>query len=132
VNLLALLHARDILLEEISDLVEIQSIFIEAKLLRGRNIMQKERKKMLNSKVYTKKCVICGKEYKSISVRALTCGKECRNEYHRRKYRKKRSIKTCRNSTLDDVLGKAREAGVSYGKYVAMMEGTPKIWQGEE
>ena len=87
---------------------------------------------MLNSKVYTKKCVICGKEYKSISVRALTCGKECRNEYHRRKYRKKRSIKTCRNSTLDDVLGKAREAGVSYGKYVAMMEGTPKIWQGEE
>lgn len=44
----------------------------------------------------------------------------------------KRSIKTCRNSTLDDVLGKAREAGVSYGKYVAMMDGTPKIWQGEE
>lgn len=35
---------------------------------------------MLNSKVYTKKCVICGKEYKSISVRALTCGKQCRNE----------------------------------------------------
>ena len=45
---------------------------------------------------------------------------------------KKRSIKTCRNSTLDDVLGKAREAGLSYGKYVAMMDGTPKIWQGEE
>jgi hypothetical protein len=44
VNLLALLCARDILLEEVSALVEIQSIFIEAKLLRGRNIMQKERK----------------------------------------------------------------------------------------
>ncbi len=43
VNLLALLHARDIPLEEVSALVEIQSIFIEAKLLRGRNIMQKER-----------------------------------------------------------------------------------------
>jgi hypothetical protein len=43
VNLLELLHARDILLEEVSALVEIQSIFIEAKLLRGRNIMQKER-----------------------------------------------------------------------------------------
>ena len=68
---------------------------------------------MLNSKVYTKKCVICGKEYKSISVRALTCGKQCRNEYRRRKDREKRSVKTCRNSTLDDVLGKAREAGVS-------------------
>lgn len=87
---------------------------------------------MLNSKVYTKKCVICGKEYKSISVRALTCGKDCRNEYRRRKDREKRSAKTCRNSTLDDVLRKAREAGMSYGKYVAMMDGTPKIWQREE
>ena len=86
---------------------------------------------MLNSKVYTKKCVICGKEYKSISVRALTCGKDCRNEYRRRKDREKRSVKTCRNSTLDNVLGKAREAGMSYGKYVAMMDGTPKIWQRE-
>ena len=87
---------------------------------------------MLNSKVYTKKCVICGKEYKSISVRALTCGKDCRNEYRRRKDREKRSAKTCRNSTLDDVFRKAREAGMSYGKYVAMMDGTQKIWQGEE
>ena len=42
-NLSALLHARDILLEEVSVLVDVQSIFIEAKLLRGRNIMQKER-----------------------------------------------------------------------------------------
>lgn len=75
---------------------------------------------MLNSKVYTKKCVICGKEYKSISVRALTCGKQCRNEYHRRKYREKRSIKTCNNNSISEVLEKAREAGMSYGKYVAM------------
>lgn len=44
----------------------------------------------------------------------------------------RRSAKTCRNSTLDDVLRKAREAGMSYGKYVAMMDGTQKIWQGEE
>lgn len=42
-NLLALLCAKDILLQEVSALVEIQSIFIEVKLLRGRNIMQKER-----------------------------------------------------------------------------------------
>lgn len=48
---------------------------------------------MLNSKVYTKKCVICGKEYKSISVRALTCGKDCRNEYRRRKDREKKKRK---------------------------------------
>ena len=76
---------------------------------------------MLNNKVYTKKCIICGKLFETICGRALTCGKDCRNEYRRRKDREKRSIKTCRNSTLDDVLGKAREAGVSYGKYVAMM-----------
>ena len=81
---------------------------------------------MLNSKIYTKKCIICGKIYESISARALTCGKQCRNEYHRRKDREKRSVKTCRNSTLDDVLKKAREAGMSYGKYVAMAERTTK------
>jgi len=39
VNLSALLHARDILLEEVSVLVDVQSIFTEVKLLRGRNIM---------------------------------------------------------------------------------------------
>ena len=33
---------------------------------------------------------------------------------------------------ISEVLEKAREAGMSYGKYVAMMDGTPKIWQGEE
>lgn len=77
---------------------------------------------MLNSNIYTKKCIICGKIYESISARALTCGKQCRNEYHRRKDREKRSVKTCRNSTLDDVLKKAREAGMSYGKYVATVE----------
>jgi hypothetical protein len=100
--------------------VEIQSIFTEVKLLRGRNIIQKERARILNSKVYTKKCVICGKEYKSISVRALTCGKQCRDEYHRRKYREDRSVKTCNNNSISEVLEKAREAGMSYGKYVAM------------
>ena len=109
---------------------------------------------MLNDKVYTKKCIICGKSFETICGRALTCGKDCRNAYNRekrreqrekthnngnlndvyrrRKDREKRSVKTCRNSTLDDVLGKAREAGMSYGKYVAMMDGTPKIWQGEK
>ena len=86
---------------------------------------------MLNSKVYTKKCVICGKEYKSISVRALTCGKDCRNAYNREKRREQRE-KTHSNGNLNDVLEKAREAGLSYGKYVAMMDGTPKIWRGEE
>ena len=33
---------------------------------------------------------------------------------------------------MNDVLEEARKAGLSYGKYVAMMDGTPKIWQGEE
>ena len=34
---------------------------------------------MLNNKVYTKKCIICGKLFETICVRALTCGKDCRN-----------------------------------------------------
>ena len=85
-------------------------------------VPERKEKNVLNSKEYIKKCVICGKTYESISARALTCGKPCRNEYHRRKDREKRSVKTCRNSTLDDVLRKAREAGMSYGKYVATVE----------
>lgn len=34
--------------------------------------------------------------------------------------------------SLKIVLEKARKVGMSYGKYVAMMDGTPKIWQGEK
>lgn len=86
---------------------------------------------MLNNKVYTKKCIICGKSFETICGRALTCGKDCRNTYNREKRREQRE-KTHSNGNLNDVLEKAREAGVSYGKYVAMMDGTPKIWQGEE
>ena len=40
---------------------------------------------MLNDKVYTKKCIICGKSFETICGRALTCGKDCRNAYNREK-----------------------------------------------
>lgn len=86
---------------------------------------------MLNDKVYTKKCIICGKSFETICGRALTCGKDCRNAYNREKRREQRE-KTHSNGNLNDVLEKARKAGMSYGKYVAMMDGTPKIWQREE
>ena len=86
---------------------------------------------MLNDKVYTKKCIICGKSFETICGRALTCGKDCRNTYNREKRREQRE-KTHINGNLNDVLEKARKAGMSYGKYVAMMDDMPKIWQGEE
>ena len=86
---------------------------------------------MLNDKVYTKKCIICGKSFETICGRALTCGKDCRNAYNREKLREQRE-KTHNNGNLNDVLEKARKVGMSYGKYVAMMDGTPKIWQGEK
>ena len=86
---------------------------------------------MLNDKVYTKKCIICGKSFETICGRALTCGKDCRNAYTREKRREQRE-KTHNNGNLNDVLEKARKVGMSYGKYVAMMDGTPKIWQGEK
>lgn len=86
---------------------------------------------MLNDKVYTKKCIICGKSFETICGRALTCGKYCRNTYNREKRREQRE-KTHINGNLNDVLEKARKAGMSYGKYVAMMDDMPKIWQGEE
>ena len=86
---------------------------------------------MLNDKVYTKKCIICGKSFETICGRALTGGKDCRNAYNREKRREQRE-KTHNNGNLNDVLEKARKVGMSYGKYVAMMDGTPKIWQGEK
>lgn len=54
-----------------------------------------------------------------------------RNAYNREKRREQRE-KTHNNGNLNDVLEKARKVGMSYGKYVAMMDGTPKIWQGEK
>ena len=80
---------------------------------------------MLNSKVYIKKCVICGKTYESISARALTCGKPCRNERNRKIHEERRN-QTHNNSDISSVLEKTREAGMSYGKYVAMAERTTK------
>ena len=76
---------------------------------------------MFNRKTYVKKCIICGKNFETLCGRALTCGKECRNAYNRVRYKAQRnSIK--KDNNLDDVLKKAKEAGMSYGKYVATVE----------
>ena len=81
---------------------------------------------MFNKKIYTKKCVNCGKEYKTTSVRSLTCGRQCGYQHQRKEEKKKRNVRTSSNSALNDVLKKANEAGMSYGKYVAMAESEEK------
>ena len=76
---------------------------------------------MFVRKAYKKKCIICGKEFETISAAALTCGTQCRNERSRKIHEERRN-QTHNNSDISSVLEKAREAGMSYGKYVATVE----------
>lgn len=82
---------------------------------------------MFVRKVYRKQCIICGKEFETISAAALTCGKQCRNERNKTIHEKKRNP-TQNNNDISSVLQKARAAGMSYGKYVAMIEREGETW----
>ena len=64
---------------------------------------------MFVRKVYKKQCIICGKEFETISAAALTCGKQCRNERNKTIHEKKRNP-TQNNSNISNVLKKARKA----------------------
>ena len=81
------------------------------------------------------KCVICGKAFIYNSGRKITCSDKCsaeRNristvEYQRQQRRKKKKAK----STLLEIQKKAREAGMSYGMYMAVTKGGMAIERSE-
>ena len=78
-----------------------------------------------------KLCVICGKEFEPHGT-AITCGKECSIINKKMKQRKSdklynerkriiRGRKTSNTTGIVDMNNKARELGISYGQYSAML-----------
>lgn len=72
------------------------------------------------------KCVVCGRMYDALRSNQKACSEECRYEYARyraminarkNRFEKKDAKKTC--DDLAAVAKKARDAGMSYGKYVS-------------
>ena len=66
-----------------------------------------------------KSCVICG-EYFSAWGEERTCSEECKRLYTKLKKRKNTTTKI--NTAVNDFAKKAKEMGMSYGKYVEIME----------
>ena len=76
-------------------------------------------------------CVICGKEFAPHGAQ-ITCGKECsqinkkekrkiRNKLFREKQKIMKSRKTSNIPDIVEISKKARELGMSYGQYSAML-----------
>ena len=76
-------------------------------------------------------CVICGKEFAPHGA-AVTCGKECslinkkenrkiRNKLFREKQKIMKGRKASNTQDIVDMNKKARELGMSYGQYSAML-----------
>lgn len=111
----------------------------ECKIL-GRNKIQREwRRKNSNSDYMVpeiKICQICEKEFTAIGInkkRMIYCSDECRKKGRNKKsneYHKANSSSLTRKNvqrrkpalSIGEISKRAREAGMTYGKYVAMME----------
>ena len=78
-------------------------------------------------KLKTMKCPVCGKEFKQIRGNQIVCSSICRKKRTKEMERKgrtgtvKKRTKQVRKSLID-IEKEAKEAGMSYGKYVAMIE----------
>lgn len=91
-----------------------------------------------------KPCKVCGKLFKSIRSTHVYCSGDCNRKAERqrqkrdlkynaekqREYKAKKKLekaeKERKKHALTEMAKKAREAGMSYGQYVAMMEGAMK------
>lgn len=75
------------------------------------------------------KCDICGKEFKAETLATRICSKECKKNRVRLYYEEYKANprvtkrKTQTSASLNQVSLEADLAGMSYGKYVSMMEG---------
>ena len=77
-------------------------------------------------KEYFKKCMICGKDFKTFYPRVIVCSEKCRKEYKKRdkaiRYQREKNEKIkYRNNrkSIVDIAAKANKIGISYGEYVA-------------
>ncbi len=72
-----------------------------------------------------KRCEFCGKEFEGEHNRVYCCD-ECKKQGYREKDRRKRAEnkrKRKSNQELTDVAALAKEAGMTYGQYVARIYG---------
>lgn len=79
------------------------------------------------------KCIFCGREYESDTNKDSFCSKECKRlrinqlSANYRKSYERFNIPVAKKKvpfkSLDEVMKEAEAAGMTYGKYVAMMEG---------
>jgi len=73
-------------------------------------------------------CKICGREFIATHNRTLCCGEECSRinkvTIERLKKQKRMAVRnvTKKRQEIADINARAKEAGMSYGQYVAMME----------
>ena len=84
------------------------------------------------AKIYNVACKICGKEFIAHTARKTLCSEECRRENrlriateHNKKMKEiRRNAKKEKEQrkTIVDIAVMARQAGMSYGQYSAMLE----------
>lgn len=84
------------------------------------------------AKIYNVACKICGKEFIANTARKTLCSEECRRENrirnateHNKKIKEmKKNAKKEKEQReiIADIAVRAREAGMSYGQYSAMLE----------
>lgn len=70
-----------------------------------------------------KKCKCCGIEFDSTKQNRRYCSDECKKKISRERKRRKKEYVTKPNAAVIDIAVKAREAGMTYGQYVARMGG---------
>ena len=80
-------------------------------------------------------CPVCGKEFNKWKGGRVYCSDKCRNMYHAKRHnemfkkepevKKKKKVK--KGKTISQISAEAREAGMTYGQYVAAMEFAKKV-----
>ena len=91
-----------------------------------RDANRKERAKAKNKGIQEieKECLYCGKLFKQMGHKQKYCSMECRKEMTKSNERRKAMEKKPKKkvSTLKEVTMEARKHGMTYGKYVALIE----------
>ncbi len=73
-----------------------------------------------------KKCKYCGKEFDATKSKRLYCSDKCKKSFWKKKdIKRKHGVHMEKpNAAVVDIAVKAREAGMTYGQYVAKMGDT--------
>lgn len=87
------------------------------------------RGEILLTKARTRNCKICGKEFTTETYSVKCCSPECRKvnvKINKELYRERQKMqpkkpKKEKKLTVTDMAAKARELGMSYGQYTAML-----------